>query len=439
MTNRTSSHSSSVLSVVEQALAQLRQGRFVVVADDTHRENEGDLIGLADRITPEAIAFLVRRTSGVVCVAMSGERLDELRIPLMVANNTDSQSTAFTVTVDYIPGTTTGISAQDRGATVRALGDAASTPEQFSRPGHIFPLRAKPRGVLERRGHTEAAVDLARLAGATPVAAIAELMHDDGTMMRGSELREFAREHGLVYLTIEDLVRYRMLTETLVQHTGWSRLPTRRGDFTAHAYRSHVDGLEHVALVFGDVRASNAVLTRLHSECLTGDALGSLRCDCGAQLDLALRQITLEGAGVLIYIRGHEGRGIGLGDKIRAYALQDTGRDTVDANVELGLPVDARRYDTAAQILRHLQVKLVRLLSNNPAKIEALEAAGIGVSERVALITPSTPENSRYLSTKALRLGHLLSRPLHTPAAPAAFDQQRVAPKKMGSDAERRH
>lgn len=438
MTNRASSSTSSVLSVVEHALDQLRQGRFVVVADDTNRENEGDLIGLADRMTPDAMAFLVRRTSGVVCVAMSGERLDELRIPLMVANNTDSQSTAFTVTVDYIPGTTTGISAHDRSATVRALGDATSTPDQFSRPGHIFPLRAKPRGVLERRGHTEAAVDLARLAGSSPVAAIAELMHDDGSMMRGIELREFAREHGLAYLTIEDLVRYRTLTETLVEHTGSSRLPTRRGDFTAHAFRSHIDGLEHVALVFGEVGSASPVLTRMHSECLTGDALGSLRCDCGPQLDLALRQITLEGAGVLVYIRGHEGRGIGLADKIRAYALQDNGRDTVDANVELGLPVDARRYDTAAQILRHLQVKRVRLLSNNPLKVSALEAAGIGVSERVPLITPSTPENSRYLSTKAFRLGHLLSRPLHAPAAAAAFDQQRVASKTV-NDAERRH
>jgi 3,4-dihydroxy 2-butanone 4-phosphate synthase/GTP cyclohydrolase II len=428
MTHR-NQRSATPPSVVQAAIEQLQQGNFVVVADDTDRENEGDLVGLAEHMTPESMAFLVRRTSGVVCVAMSGERLDELRIPLMVSNNTDNQTTAFTVSVDYIPGTTTGISARDRSATVRALGSVETQAQDFSRPGHVFPLRARPLGVLERRGHTEAAVDLARLAAATPAAAIAELMHDDGTMMRGTELREFARTHGLTYLTIDDLVRYRKIQETLIEHTASSRLPTRHGDFVAHVYRSQLDGLEHVALVFGKVDTGATVLTRLHSECLTGDALCSLRCDCGLQLDLALRQIVLAGAGVLVYIRGHEGRGIGLTDKIRAYALQDIGRDTVDANLELGLPIDARQYDTAAQILRHLMVERVNLLSNNPAKLESLEAAGVRVCERVPLVTPPTSENSRYLSTKAVRLGHLLSRPLLPGAAAAAFDQQRVSVK----------
>lgn len=400
-------------SLVEAALEQLRQGKFVVVADDTDRENEGDLIGLAEHMTTESMAFLLRKTSGVVCVAMSGDRLDELRIPLMVNDNTDGHRTAFTVTVDYALGTTTGISAHDRSVTTRALADYRSTPDQFSRPGHIFPLRARPGGVLERRGHTECAVDLARLAGAAPVAPICELMHDDGTMMRGAALRHFAQEHGLIYLTIEDVVRYRALTETLVEHTGTSRLPTRHGTFTTHAYRSKIDGIEHVALVFGAIEKTARALTRLHSECLTGDALGSLRCDCGPQLDLALRQIAVEGAGVLVYMRGHEGRGIGLADKIRAYSLQDEGRDTVDANLDLGLPVDARRYDIAAQILRHLGVEQVRLLSNNPSKVAALEGAGIHVAERVSLIVPPNPENSGYLLTKAARLGHHLSRPAH--------------------------
>lgn len=416
MTHHSSAHQSSPRSTVELALEQLRQGKFVVVADDTDRENEGDLIGLAEHMTPESMAFLLRKTTGIVCVAMSGDRLDELRVPLMVSNNTDTHRTAFTVTVDYAIGTTTGVSAHDRCATTRALADYRATPDQFSRPGHIFPLRARPNGVLERRGHTECAVDLARLAGAAPVAAICELMNDDGTMMRGEALRHFAREHGLVYLTIEDVVRYRVSTESLVEHTGASRLPTRHGIFTAHGYRSKIDGSEHVALVFGAINDQVSVLTRLHSECLTGDALGSLRCDCGPQLDLALRQIANAGSGVLVYVRGHEGRGIGLADKIRAYALQDVGRDTVEANVDLGLPVDARRYDVANQILRHLGVARVRLLSNNPAKVAALEDAGVHVTERVSLLVPPNPENSGYLQTKARRLGHYLNANARQPA-----------------------
>lgn len=415
-------HTSSHESVLF-ALDQLRQGRLIVVADDEHRENEGDLIGLAEHMTPESMAFLVRNTSGLVCVAMSGERLDELAIPLMVTNNTDNHRTAFTVSVDYAIGTSTGISARDRAATVRALADSKSTPEQFSRPGHIFPLRARPLGVLERRGHTEAAVDLARLAGSAPVAPICELMHDDGTMMRGADLRRFATEHGLAYLTIESLTAYRRDTESIIEHTGSARLPTRHGVFTTHAYRARTDGREHVALVLGDLHSGAPVLTRLHSECLTGDALGSLRCDCGPQLDLSLRRIGESGAGVLIYLRGHEGRGIGLADKIRAYSLQDRGRDTVDANLELGLPVDARRYDVASQILAHLGVNRVRLLSNNPAKVAALEASGVKISERVALVTPSNPENSNYLHAKAFRMGHHFEPLTPSTAAPAAFEQ----------------
>lgn len=425
MNNRDSITHSTQRSIVELALEQLRHGKFVVVADDTDRENEGDLIGLAEHMTPESMAFLLRKTSGVVCVAMSGERLDELRIPLMVTDNTDSHRTAFTVTVDYALGTTTGISAHDRSATVRALGDYRSTAEQFSRPGHVFPLRARPGGVLERRGHTECAVDLARLAGSAPVAAICELMHDDGTMMRGAALRHFAQEHGLIYLTIEDLVRHRVRTEVLTEYTGSSRLPTRHGNFTARAYRSKVDGIEHVALVYGVIEKTASVLTRLHSECLTGDALGSLRCDCGPQLDLALREIAREGSGVLVYLRGHEGRGIGLADKIKAYSLQDNGRDTVDANIDLGLPVDARRYDIAAQILKDLGVERVRLLSNNPSKVSALENAGVHVSERVSLLVTANPENSNYLQTKASRLGHYLVRNASSPSlAPAGIEQQ---------------
>ncbi len=425
MSNQTtvSPHSS-----VRYAIEQLRQGRFVVVADDEHRENEGDLIGLADHITPESMAFLLRKTSGLVCVAMSGERLDELRIPLMVTTNTDTHRTAFTVSVDYTIGVSTGISARDRSATVRALGDRRSTADQFSRPGHIFPLRARPLGVLERRGHTEAAVDLARLAGSSPVAAICELMHDDGTMMRGADLRQFAREHGLAYLTIESLANFRRETEVIVEHTGSARLPTRHGVFTTHAYRSRIDNVEHVALVLGDLHSGSPVLTRLHSECLTGDALGSLRCDCGPQLDLALRRISEAGSGVLIYMRGHEGRGIGLSDKIRAYSLQDNGRDTVDANLELGLPIDARRYDVASQILAQLGVCRVRLLSNNPAKVSALETCGVRITERVSLVTAGNPENRNYLEAKACRLGHHLDQQSpHVAAAPAAFEQHHVS------------
>lgn len=405
------------------ALEQLRQGRLIVVADDEHRENEGDLIGLAEHMTPQSMAFLVRYTSGLVCVAMSGERLDELDIPLMVTNNTDNHRTAFTVSVDYAIGTSTGISARDRAATVRALADSKSTPEQFSRPGHIFPLRARPLGVLERRGHTEAAVDLARLAGSAQVAAICELMHADGTMMRGPDLRRFATGHGLAYLTIDALAAYRRDTESIVEHTGSARLPTRHGVFTTHAYRTRTDGLEHVALVLGELHSGAPVLTRLHSECLTGDTLGSLRCDCGPQLDLAQHRIAEAGAGILIYMRGHEGRGIGLADKIRAYSLQDRGRDTVDANLELGLPVDARRYDVASQILTHLGVSRVRLLSNNPAKVAALEASGVKISERVPLVTPSNPENSNYLHAKAFRMGHHFDHAEPPTAAPAAFEQ----------------
>lgn len=393
---------------VERAILALGRGDFVVVADDSHRENEGDLIGRADRITPEAMAFLIRHTSGLVCIAMTPERLDELGLPLMVAENTESHTTAFTHSVDYKFGTTTGISAADRSATIRALVDPGVPGEHFARPGHVFPLRAKAGGVLERRGHTEAAVDLARLAGARPAGVLCEIVNDDGTMVRGQALREFAVAHHLEYLSIEDLVAYRKSHEALVEHLAEARIPTDHGTFEAHVYRSRLDGLEHVALVRGKVSGEQDVLVRVHSECFTGDVLGSTRCDCGAQLDAALERIAREGRGVVVYLRGHEGRGIGLAQKMHAYQLQDRGRDTVEANLDLGLPVDARSYDIGAQILSDLGITTLRLMSNNPAKFTELEGYQLRIVERVPLVTEPTAENMSYLRAKEARLGHSL-------------------------------
>lgn len=393
---------------IQKAIAALNRGEFIVVADESHRENEGDLIGRADRVTPESMAFLVRHTSGLVCVAMAPSRLDELGLPLMVSENTESHTTAFTVSVDYKFGTSTGISAADRSATIRALADPSVPGDNFSRPGHVFPLRAKLGGVLERRGHTEAAVDLMRLAGANAAGVLCEIVNDDGTMVRGQALHAFAARHGLQYLGIEDLITYRKTHERIVEHLAEARIPTEHGNFDAHIYRSRLDGLEHVALVRGAINGRSNVLVRVHSECFTGDVLGSTRCDCGAQLDAALERIAREGQGVIVYLRGHEGRGIGLVKKMHAYQLQDRGRDTVEANLDLGLPVDARCYDVGAQILDDLGVTTVRLMSNNPTKFTELEGYALRIVERVPLITEPTPENVRYLRAKEARLGHSL-------------------------------
>src|SRR5579884_1858821 len=401
----------SGVGTVEQALEAISRGEMVVVADHEDRENEGDLILAAEHATPEALTFIVRHTSGLVCAGMTGERLDALALPLMVPAGGDSMGTAFTVSVDYRPATTTGISAADRAATLRALADGAAQPGDFARPGHVFPLRARPGGVLERPGHTEAAVDLARLAGKAPGGVLCELVNDDGTMMRGGQLVDFARRHGLVMITVDQLIAYRRRTEVLVRRTGRAAVPTDFGRPTVPAYDPPVDGAEHAVVVYGDVSGPEPVLVRVHSECLTGDVLASSRCDCGPQLRLAHARIAAEGRGVLIYLRGHEGRGIGLGAKLAAYELQDRGLDTLDANLALGLPADARRYDAAAQILADLGVAAVRLLTNNPAKADGLTEHGVDVVEMLAVCTPPTPHNQRYLDAKRTRMGHLLPEP----------------------------
>lgn len=396
-------------SSIEAALHAIAAGRPVIVVDDESRENEGDLILAAEHATPEQLAFMIRHTSGVICAALPGEWLDRLQLPLMVDENSESQGTAFTVSVDYRHGTTTGISAAERSATLRALADPLARPEAFNRPGHVFPLRARDGGVLSRPGHTEAAVDLARLAGLQPVGVLSELINDDGSMMRRPELERFARAHGLPLISIEELIAWRQRHEPMIEHAAQARLPTRHGEFAMHVYRSRLDGIEHVALVKGDVDGKENVLVRLHSECLTGDIFGSQRCDCGEQLDQALARIAEAGQGVLVYLRGHEGRGIGLIAKLRAYQLQDGGSDTVDANLALGLPVDARRYDVGAQILTQLGVTTVRLLSNNPRKLAELEGHALKVVERVPLHIAPNPENLRYLQTKQEKLGHMLA------------------------------
>ncbi|HUG75147.1 MAG TPA: bifunctional 3,4-dihydroxy-2-butanone-4-phosphate synthase/GTP cyclohydrolase II [Acidimicrobiia bacterium] len=393
---------------VEQAIEAFRRGEFVVVVDDADRENEGDLILAAEAATPERIAFMVRHTSGLICVPMLGERLDELRLPLMVSENTDSHRTAFTVSVDASDGTTTGISAGDRAATIQALIDPATAPADLARPGHIFPLRYQEGGVLRRAGHTEASVDLARLAGRYPAGVLCEIVSQDGSMARLPELLAFAEEHGVVIITIADLIAHRRQSEVLVRRRVEARIPTRHGEFRAVGYESLVDGATHIALVKGDVKGSDDVLVRVHSECLTGDVFGSRRCDCGTQLDLAMERIAAEGTGVVVYLRGHEGRGIGLLHKLAAYTLQDQGQDTVEANVSLGFPPDARDYGIGAQILADLGVGSMRLLTNNPTKRAGLEGFGLSIADRVPLETEPTPENRDYLRTKAAKLGHLL-------------------------------
>lgn len=395
-------------ALVEQAIGAVAAGRAVIVTDDRDRENEADLVFAAEHADPALMAFTVRHTSGVICVPMTGTDLDRLQLGPMVARNDDPLRTAYTVTVDATHGVTTGISAADRAHTARLLADPAAGPADLTRPGHVFPLRARDGGVLERRGHTEAAVDLARLAGRHPAGVIAELVADDGTMLRGEALRTFAERHDLLTISIAQLAAYRRRHDRLVEQVAVTRLPTRYGTFTAYAYRSALTGADHVALVAGRLDGPAPVLARVHSECLTGDAFGSLRCDCGPQLDDALARIA-DAGGVLIYLRGHEGRGIGLAGKLRAYGLQDAGRDTVDANLDLGLPVDDRDYLDAAQILRDLGVGTVRLISNNPAKEEGLRAAGITVAAREPSPTFAGPENVRYLRTKRDRMGHRLT------------------------------
>ncbi|GAA4804942.1 bifunctional 3,4-dihydroxy-2-butanone-4-phosphate synthase/GTP cyclohydrolase II [Nocardioides caeni] len=397
------------LDPVEQAIADIAAGKAVVVVDDEDRENEGDIIFAASKATPELMAWTIRYSSGVICAPMPGDMLDRLEIPLMTPHNRDAYRTAYTISVDARDGTTTGISAADRARTVRTLADSATEPWELTRPGHVFPLRYREGGVLVRRGHTEAAVDLCRLAGLTPAGVLVEVVNDDGTMKRAPELRAFADEHGLAMISIEDLVRYRRRVERHVVREAETRLPTTHGEFTAIGYTITVDGSEHVALVYGDpveVAANGPVLTRVHSECLTGDVFGSSRCDCGPQLDEAMDRIVENGSGVVVYLRGHEGRGIGLVAKLQAYQLQDGGRDTVDANLDLGLPADARHYGAATQILKDLGVEEVRLLTNNPDKVSSLEDYGIKVSERVPLTPHPNGHNLAYLLTKRDRMGH---------------------------------
>ncbi|MEU9480072.1 bifunctional 3,4-dihydroxy-2-butanone-4-phosphate synthase/GTP cyclohydrolase II [Streptomyces sp. NPDC048191] len=411
------------LDPVEQAIADIAAGRPVVVVDDEDRENEGDLVIAAEKATPEIVAFMMSECRGLICAPMEGEELDRLRLPQMVQDNTESMKTAFTISVDASAahGVSTGISASDRATTLQLLANGTAQPTDFVRPGHVFPLRAKPGGVLSRNGHTEAAVDLARLAGLRPAGAIVEIAGEDGRMLRLPELIPFARKHGLTIISIEDLIAYRRGSEPTVRREAETRLPTKHGTFTAYGYRS-VDGVEHVALVHGRIGEGEDVLVRVHSECLTGDVFGSLRCDCGPQLDAALERIQEEGRGVVVYLRGHEGRGIGLLSKLRAYELQERGRDTLDANLELGLPADARDYGAGARILADLGVRSVRLMTNNPDKTDALLRHGLNVTGREPMPVQAGEHNLHYLRTKRDRMGHDLPW-LDTPAVAACGNQ----------------
>jgi 3,4-dihydroxy 2-butanone 4-phosphate synthase/GTP cyclohydrolase II len=394
-------------ATVEEGVEEIRRGRVLLVVDDEDRENEGDLIFAAEKATPELVAFMVRYTSGYICAPITEDEADRLDLPPMFHTNQDRRGTAYAVTVDASEGVSTGISAADRARTLRLLSSPDTSPTDLSRPGHVVPLRAKAGGVLRRPGHTEAAIDLAVMAGLRPAGVLCEMVNDDGTMQRRPDLEKFAAEHDLALITIADLVAYRRLTERQVERVVETKLPTEHGDFTAVGYRAHVDDGEHVALVFGEIGDGRDVLVRVHSECLTGDVFGSKRCDCGPQLDAALQRVAEAGRGVVLYMRGHEGRGIGLLHKLQAYQLQDHGLDTVDANLELGLPADARDYGTGAQILYDLGVRSMRLLTNNPAKRAGLEGYGLTVTGREALPVRLHPENVRYLRTKRDRMGHL--------------------------------
>jgi 3,4-dihydroxy 2-butanone 4-phosphate synthase/GTP cyclohydrolase II len=395
-----------MLDDVDRAIKDIAEGRPVLVVDDENRENEGDIIFAASMATPELLAFMIRYTSGVICVPMHEAELDRLQLPQMTAQNTEHHRTAFTLSVDARTGTSTGISAADRARTIAKLVDPATTAADLIRPGHIFPLRYAEGGVLRRAGHTEAAVDLARLAGLPEAGVLCEVVNDDGTMARLPELREFANTHDLALISIEQLINYRRRTERQLSRQAKTQIPNAHGQWQAYGYRHEIDGTEYVALVLGDVTDGADVLTRLHSECLTGDVFGSLRCDCGAQLEAAMTAISAEGRGVVLYLRGHEGRGVGLLSKLQAYELQDAGADTVDANTELGLPVDAREYSAGAQMLADLGVRSVRLLTNNPDKINGLTDCGVDITARVPLASFVTPYNLRYLLTKRDKLGH---------------------------------
>lgn len=393
--------------MMEQALKDLKDGRFLIVTDDEHRENEGDLMIAAEKLTPEAMAFMIRYTSGIICLPLSEERLKELDLPQMVNQNTDPRQTAFSISVDAQKNISTGISANDRTLTIQTLISPETKPKDLRRPGHIFPLRSREGGVLKRAGHTEAAVDLASMAGLYPSCVLAEIMNDNGTVAKMPDLKKFASLHGIQLITIEEIIRYRRKSEKLIRCISQAKLPTRYGDFTAYVYESLLDGIQHMALVKGDVTGQSEVLVRVHSECLTGDIFGSKRCDCGEQLDLALQKIAQEGLGAVVYLRGHEGRGIGLGHKLRAYNLQDMGRDTVEANIELGFSADSREYGIGAQILSDLGITTIRLMTNNPAKYGGLAGYDLSIAERIPLISNVTCENRSYLLTKKEKLGHL--------------------------------
>jgi 3,4-dihydroxy 2-butanone 4-phosphate synthase/GTP cyclohydrolase II len=396
----------SGFGTIEQAVAAIAEGRAVIVVDDEDRENEGDLIFAAEKATPELVAFMRRWTSGYICVALTEADADRLELPPMYHTNQDRRGTAYTVTVDAREGISTGISAADRAHTLRLLGSAETNPTELSRPGHVVPLRARPGGVLRRPGHTEAAIDLAELAGLHPAGALCEMVNDDGTMMRMPDMEAFATEHGIVLITIAELIAHRRRHEKQVERVAEARIPTPHGVFRAFGYRVAFDTAEHVAMVFGEIGDGEDVLVRVHSECLTGDVFGSQRCDCGPQLDASFARVAKEGRGVVLYVRGHEGRGIGLLHKLQAYQLQDRGLDTVDANLELGLPADARDYGTGAQILYDLGVRTMTLLTNNPAKRAGLEGYGLQILGREGLPVRPHPENVRYLRTKRDRMGH---------------------------------
>jgi 3,4-dihydroxy 2-butanone 4-phosphate synthase/GTP cyclohydrolase II len=396
-----------VFASIPEAIADIKAGKIVLVVDDADRENEGDFIIAAEHCTDEAVNFMVTHGRGIVCLPVAGHRLDQLAIPQMV-NNANGDETAFTVSIDYRPAITTGTSAQDRAATARAVADPNALPGDFQKPGHVFPLRAKEGGVLRRAGHTEASVDLAQMAGCFPAGVICEVMNEDGTMARLPELVRVATEHGLKLISIADLIQYRRHREVLVRKVAEADIPTFYGEFRSFAYESTLDDRTHIALVCGDIGDGQDVLTRVHSECLTGDVFASLRCDCGAQLERAMEIVAAEGRGVVLYVRGHEGRAIGLSHKLRAYELQDQGRDTVEANLDLGLPVDQRDYGIGAQILYDLGVRTMRLLTNNPSKRAGLEGYGLSIVDRIPLQTEPTAHNIGYLRTKREKMGHLI-------------------------------